>query len=60
MGFTSLFAGVILIWFESVPTLGIIALAAILGTLGTEVVLKIVKQQLTKNIEQLKIGKDNE
>ncbi|HAV4576028.1 hypothetical protein E5H25_18045 [Acinetobacter baumannii] len=49
-----------LIWFESVPTLGIIALAAILGTLGTEVVLKIVKQQLTKNIKQLKIGKDNE
>lgn len=46
-GFTSLFAGAILI-HVAVPTLAVVAIAAILGTLGSEVVIKILKQQINK------------
>lgn len=46
-------------WAE-VPTLAVVGLAAILGTLGTEVVLKIVKQQIIKNIKTITEDKDNE
>lgn len=50
-GFTSLFAGTILIWL-SVPTLAVIGLAAILGTLGSEVVIKWIKQVIKNNIDK--------
>ena len=50
-GFTSLTAGAVLIW-ASVPTLAVVGLAAILGTLGTEVVCKYFKKQLNKNIKE--------
>lgn len=52
-GFTSLFAGAILI-YASVPTLAVVAIAAILGTLGSEVVIKAIKS----NINKIKIDKD--
>ncbi|MBD0441299.1 hypothetical protein Q4195_18830 [Acinetobacter baumannii] len=58
-GFTSLMAGTVLMW-TSVSTLGVIGLAALFGTLGTEAVCKYFKKQLIKNIEQLKKGKSNE
>lgn len=53
-GMTSLFAGAILI-YASVPTLAVVALAAILGTLGSEVVIKWVKRNINNN---LKIDKE--
>lgn len=49
-GMTSLFAGAILI-YASVPTLAVVALAAILGTLGSEVVIKWVKRNINNNLE---------
>ncbi|MFW6699356.1 hypothetical protein ACODTP_17780 [Acinetobacter pittii] len=52
-GFTGLFAGAILIW-ASVPTIAVIALAAILGTLGSEVVIKWIKNGINNNIESRK------
>lgn len=58
-GFTSLFAGVILVW-ASVPTLAVIGLAAILGTLGSEIVIKYLKRQLNKNIKDLKLKNTEE
>lgn len=58
-GFTSLMAGVVLMW-ASVPTLAVVGLAALFGTLGTEAVCKYFKYQINKNLKHLKIGKDNE
>lgn len=52
-GMTSLFAGAILI-YASVPTLAVVALAAILGTLGSEVVIKWVKRNINNNIKNIK------
>lgn len=40
--------------WASVPTLAVVGLAAILGTLGTEVVCKYFKKQLNKNIKEVK------
>lgn len=58
-GFTSLMAGAVLMW-ASVPTLAVVGLAALFGTLGTEAVCKYFKYQINKNIKQLKREKDNE
>ena len=52
-GFTSLMAGAVLMW-ASVPTLAVIGLAALFGTLGTEVVCKYFKKQFNKNIKEIK------
>ncbi|TCB55578.1 phage holin family protein [Acinetobacter terrae] len=52
-GFTSLMAGAVLMW-ASVPTLAVIALAALFGTLGTEAVCKYFKYQINKNIKNIK------
>lgn len=46
-GMTSLFSGAILIYI-SVPNLAIVALAAILGTLGSEVIIKWIKSKINK------------
>lgn len=56
-GMTSLFAGAILI-YASVPTLAVVALAAILGTLGSEVVIKWVKRSINNNIKNIKSDKE--
>lgn len=40
--------------WTSAPTLAVVGLAAILGTLGTEVVCKYFKKQLNKNIKDVK------
>lgn len=56
-GFTSLFAGAILVW-ASVPTLAVIGIAAILGTLGSEAVVKWIKKSINKNIKDIKLTKD--
>ena len=58
-GFTSLFAGAILIW-ASVPTLAVVGLAAILGTLGSELTIKWIKQALKNNIKNIKIDNKKE
>lgn len=52
-GFTSLMAGAVLMW-ASVPTLAVVGLAALFGTLGTEVVCKYFKKQFNKNIKNIK------
>lgn len=52
-GFTSLFAGAILLW-ASVPTLAVVGLAAILGTIGSEVVIKWIKRSINNNIKNIK------
>lgn len=52
-GFTSLMAGAVLMW-ASVPTLAVIALAALFGTLGTEAVCKYFKYQINKKIKNIK------
>ena len=49
-GFTSLMAGAVLMW-ASVPTLAVIGLASLFGTLGTEAVCKYFKYQINKNIK---------
>lgn len=56
-GTTSLFAGAILI-YASVPILAVVALAAILGTLGSEVVIKWVKRNINNNIKNIKSDKE--
>lgn len=58
-GFTSLMAGTVLMW-ASVPTLAVIGLAALFGTLGTEAVCKYFKKQLNKNIKNIKLDKEQE
>lgn len=52
-GFTSLMAGTVLMW-TSAPTLAVVGLAALFGTLGTEAVCKYFKKQLNKNIKDIK------
>ena len=52
-GFTSLMAGSVLLWMNA-PTLAIVGLAALFGTLGSEVVIKWIKRQLNKNIKNIK------
>lgn len=52
-GFTSLMAGAVLMW-ASVPTLAVVGLAALFGTLGTEAVYKYFKKQINKNIKTIK------
>lgn len=52
-GFTSLMAGAVLMW-ASVPTLAVIGLASLFGTLGTEAVCKYFKYQINKNIKDIK------
>lgn len=52
-GFTSLCAGAVLMW-ASVPTLAVIGLASLFGTLGTEAVCRYFKKQLNKNIKEIK------
>jgi hypothetical protein len=56
-GMTSLMAGSILIW-ASVPTIAVVGAAAVLGTLGSELVIKYLKRQLNKNIKDLKPNKE--
>ena len=56
-GFTSLMAGSILIW-ASVPTIAVVGSAAVLGTLGSELVIKYLKRQLNNNIKDLKPNKE--
>lgn len=56
-GFTSLFAGAVLIW-ASVPTIAVVGLAAILGTLGSEVVIKWIKRSINNNIDNIKLNKE--
>ena len=58
-GMTSLMAGSILIWC-SVPTIAVVGAAAVLGTLGSELVIKYLKRQLNKNIKDLKPNKEEE
>lgn len=50
-GFTSLMAGAVLI-YVSVPTLAVVGLAALFGTLGTEVVVKYFKKQINKTLKK--------
>lgn len=50
-GFTSLMAGAVLMW-ASVPTLAVIGLASLFGTLGTEAVCKYFKSQIKKSINK--------
>lgn len=50
-GFTSLMAGAVLMW-ASVPTLAVIGLAALFGTLGTEAVCKYFKYQINKTLKK--------
>lgn len=52
-GFTSLCAGTVLMW-TTAPTLAVVGLAALFGTLGTEAVCKYFKKQLNKNIKDIK------
>ena len=54
-GFTSLMAGSILIW-ASVPTIAVVGAAAMLGTLGSELVIKYLKRKLNKNIKNIKLN----
>ena len=49
-GFTSLMAGAVLMW-ASVPTLAVIGLASLFGTLGTEAVCKYFKKQINKTLK---------
>ena len=49
-GFTSLMAGAVLMW-ASVPTLAVIGLASLFGTLGTEAVCKYFKYQINKTLK---------
>lgn len=49
-GFTSLMAGAVLMW-ASVPTLAVIGLASLFGTLGTEAVYKYFKYQINKTLK---------
>lgn len=58
-GFTSLMAGAVLMW-ASVPTLAVVGLAALFGTLGTEVVCKYFKYQINKNIKNIKLANKEE
>ncbi|WP_180044436.1 MULTISPECIES: hypothetical protein [unclassified Acinetobacter] len=58
-GFTSLMAGSILIW-ASVPTIAVVGAAAVLGTLGSELVIKYLKRHLKKNIKDIKLDKEQE
>jgi len=53
-GMTSLMAGSILIW-ASVPTI-----AAVLGTLGSELVIKYIKRHINKNTENIKLENKEE
>ncbi|MBD8010242.1 phage holin family protein [Acinetobacter pecorum] len=56
-GFTSLMAGAVLMW-ASVPTLAVIGLASLFGTLGTEAVCKYFKHQINKDIKNIKTNKE--
>lgn len=58
-GFTSLMAGAFLMW-ASVPTLAVVGLAALFGTLGTEAVCKYFKYQINKNIKNIKLDNKEE
>ena len=58
-GFTSLMAGAVLMW-ASVPTLAVIGLASLFGTLGTEAVCKYFKYQINKNIKKIKLENKEE
>lgn len=58
-GFTSLMAGAVLMW-ASVPTLAVIALAALFGTLGTEAVCKYFKYKINNNIKNIKLDNKEE
>ena len=58
-GVTSLFAGALLL-YTAAPMLAVVALAAILGTLGSEVVIKIARDKLERSVDTLQksINKD--
>lgn len=48
-----LWLGAVLMW-ASVPTLAVVGLAALFGTLGTEAVCKYFKAKLNNNIKNIK------
>ena len=58
-GMTSLMAGSILIW-ASVPTIAVVGAAAVLGTLGSELVIKYIKRHINKNTENIKLENKEE
>ena len=58
-GFTSLMAGAVLMW-ASVPTLAVVGLAALFGTLGTEAVCKYFKYQINKSMKNIKLDDKEE
>jgi hypothetical protein len=51
--------GAVLMW-ASVPTLAVVRLATLFGTLGTEVVYKYFKYQINKNIKNIKLANKEE
>ena len=59
MALLLLWLGAVLMW-ASVPTLAVIALAALFGTLGTEAVCKYFKYQINKNIKNIKLDNKEE
>lgn len=54
-GFTSLLAGIALIWFQ-IPTIALIGIAAMLGTLGTEYIIKLLKSTIEHKIENVDLS----
>lgn len=56
-GCTSLMAGSVLLWMNA-PTLAIVGLAALFGTLGSEVVIKWIKQNINTNIKNITSNKE--
>ena len=58
-GFTSLMAGTVLLWMNA-PTLAVVGLAALFGTLGTEAVCKYFKYQINKNIKNIELDNKEE
>jgi len=59
MALLLLWLGAVLMW-ASVPTLAVVGLAALFGTLGTEAVCKYFKYQINKNIKNIKLDNKEE
>lgn len=52
-GFTSMMAGVLLLWSSTIPVVAIIGVAAIIGTLGSEYTIKTIKRYVGRKIDTL-------
>lgn len=52
-GFTSMAAGILLIWSSTIPVVAVIGVAAVIGTIGSEYTIKAIKSYVKNKVNTL-------